>query len=724
MLTSQGFKSRTGQHYTLRLSCKSNQFTASKAEAFTNHNSALQFIHNLQLPLFFLESLAQSNSFYSYSNWRNANPWAKIEDYIAQTLLQGSIKAYSCASPNALNESRQIRSFKDAQGKSFELQPASALLIDIAAEVKPVTDTKSAEKILQELAITAESAEVLTKSLNIPANSSNSIDALKNALINGDIVVKEQAQALKPSGDGQFIEEVVTQATSPANSAPPAKEESAEKKEKEEECDFYNLRLHCQHKVNGERKFELDVINKQPNHNGSQYGLQVIAPPKTPDYISVLFNGVCRQGSDTCGGIKVSGPNTSKVITDKTSYCFSVAPKKLGTNESSNSFINFLKTNLIPSLDGLQYETYTVESQSCNSAHSHKAIIQAFPSFKWAGEIAIGYKQDADKTSENTWYTKGKIGGNIGERTLSYDTETKNKAEDYFPGLQGVLGNTLSQLSKFSEAKGNFGSLVKFDINSAISLGGSLDLEESTKNYDVGFGGEVAVNLNPLFGATVSVDIFDWLALSTGGPIFLKYKEMAAKGEDHAVVLKAVISVKGDIIANLKWKKGVDDKWLSTEGTVSSQAALGVTIGLEAEISAKSKIFLTEITVSVGAKAALQGARSNAEGIGIISTLTATTAEDKPAVSGSIAFTGATLYYSYYAEVGVSEAKSETVQSTSDDETVERSRGGDDDAGTPASSSESKVRAGKESKIPIFKYREWPKISTVSEAVMIDQIKF
>lgn len=97
---------------------------------------------------------------------------------------------------------------------------------------------------------------------------------------------------------------------------------------------------------------------------------------------------------------------------------------------------------------------------------------------------------------------------------------------------------------------------------------------------------------------------------------------MASKGEKHAVVIKAVVSVKGSVTANMKWEKGADDKWLSTKGTESSQAALGVTIGLDAEISVKSKIIFTEICIAVSAKASLKGARNNTEGIGVIATLT------------------------------------------------------------------------------------------------------
>ena len=221
MLTSQVFKSRSGLHYTLRLTHKgvSSLPSAIKAEIFTDQNTALQFIANLQVPLFFWENLAQANSFFSYANWKNTNPWAGIESYIAQALTQGSVQAYKTASISELHESRELRSFKDSHGKSFELQPAASLLVNTTAEIKPVHDKVSAEKILQDLDITAHSAASINTSLNLPINNGNSIEALKAALVKGDVVLTQLPEALKPSTGQDLIETVFEAAKSPT--APP-----------------------------------------------------------------------------------------------------------------------------------------------------------------------------------------------------------------------------------------------------------------------------------------------------------------------------------------------------------------------------------------------------------------------------------------------------------------------------------------------------------------------
>ena len=223
MLTSQVFKSRTGLHYTLRLTNKgiSALPNAIKAQSFTDINTALQFVTHLQVPLFYWQNLAQANSFFSYSNWKNANPWAGIESYIAQALTQGSVQAYKTASISQLNESRQLRRFKNTLGKSFELQPAASLLVNTPAEVTPILNKLSAEKVLQDLGITAESAQSLHKSLNLPANSGNSVEALKTALINGDIVLTQLPEALKPATTTDFVEEVVKSRDTPPPKAAP-----------------------------------------------------------------------------------------------------------------------------------------------------------------------------------------------------------------------------------------------------------------------------------------------------------------------------------------------------------------------------------------------------------------------------------------------------------------------------------------------------------------------
>jgi hypothetical protein len=138
------------------------------------------------------------------------------------------VQAYKTASLSELNESRQLRSFKDTLGKSFELQPAASLLVNTTVDVQPVNDKVSAEKILQSLNITVHSAASINKSLNLPTSNGNSIEALKAALIKGDVVLTQQAEALKPVSNGDFVEAVIEQAKSPAEPPPQAESSPVE----------------------------------------------------------------------------------------------------------------------------------------------------------------------------------------------------------------------------------------------------------------------------------------------------------------------------------------------------------------------------------------------------------------------------------------------------------------------------------------------------------------
>jgi hypothetical protein len=144
------------------------------------------------------------------------------------------VQAYKTASLSELNESRQLRSFKDTLGKSFELQPAASLLVNTTADVQPVNDKVSAEKILQSLNITDHSAASINKSLNLPTSNGNSIEALKAALIKGEVVLTQQAEALKPSTGQDFVE-TVFEAPKSAAAPPPAESITASSPAKEKE---------------------------------------------------------------------------------------------------------------------------------------------------------------------------------------------------------------------------------------------------------------------------------------------------------------------------------------------------------------------------------------------------------------------------------------------------------------------------------------------------------
>ena len=140
-------------------------------------------------------------------------------------------------------------------------------------------------------------------------------------------------------------------------------------------------------------------------------------------------------------------------------------------------------------------------------------------------------------------------------------------------------------------------------------------------------------------------------------------KEMTKqlKDKEGKAIFDAELYVKfiaeGSIAAKCEWKKEVDDSWLSVEGDKTASASAKITFKLEAVAKAKAEAFCVKI--SIGAEMHVAGAKSSAEGIGIETTLFATTEDNKPALGGNIRFTGMAIYFTSWAEAGIKTAESD-----------------------------------------------------------------
>ena len=133
------------------------------------------------------------------------------------------------------------------------------------------------------------------------------------------------------------------------------------------------------------------------------------------------------------------------------------------------------------------------------------------------------------------------------------------------------------------------------------------------------------------------------------------------KDKEGKAIFDAELYVKfiaeGSIAAKCEWKKEVDNSWLSLEGDKTASASAKITFKLEAVAKAKAEAFCVKI--SIGAELHVAGAKSSAEGIGIETTLFATTEDNKPALGGNIRFTGMAIYYTSWAEAGIKTAESD-----------------------------------------------------------------
>ena len=140
-------------------------------------------------------------------------------------------------------------------------------------------------------------------------------------------------------------------------------------------------------------------------------------------------------------------------------------------------------------------------------------------------------------------------------------------------------------------------------------------------------------------------------------------KEMTKqlKDKEGKAIFDAELYVKfiaeGSIAVKCEWKKEVDDSWLSLEGDKTASASAKITFKLEAVAKAKAEAFCVKI--SIGAEMHVAGAKSSAEGIGIETTLFATTEGNKPALGGNIRFTGMAIYFTSWAEAGIKTAESD-----------------------------------------------------------------
>ena len=369
-------------------------------------------------------------------------------------------------------------------------------------------------------------------------------------------------------------------------------------------------------------------------------------------------------------------------------------------------------------MSGLDYQVYTIEKSGCSGSEGYTAKVHAFPSFKWEGSASLGYEQtdgtnndDKDfgqKKKKSEFGLKVELNGNVGKKDWKFETGAKRDAERYMPGIQNTMRGLIYKLDDYYRKADTSKGLVRFTVTwPSISIGGNIELLEDKNDFSVDVGGEVFLKLDPLIKADIRTDILEWLISFTAmGPFLQKIKSKAADGVgSDNLNAKAIIAidliVTGEASANLNWKKSASEKWLSTSGDKAMEAKAGVTIGLEAKIQAEAKVFYVKITM--GAELHVKGAENTSEGIGIFLTLYATTEKDKPAVGGKVKFTGAAIYYTYYAEIG----KEDVVSDSGSNQKRTRNAGS---VFGPKTSQEHKLKEDRMEKITeIFAADEWPK---------------
>jgi len=703
LINSQLLKDHFGQYYKIQTSKDKPAPLPLEAEVFRSNAQATQFINNLKAPISFWSKIVNSETLLlkSISNEK------LLKEQVAELFSRGKIKAFKIDIPSLSQHAPEKRTVKDSNKNTHTFVPASSLLITNPREVKKFTNTAEANKYLKELSPKKEELQNLAKELDLPVTvADNELLALvAEGLAAGTIVVVVDRYSAPPSSGAEADGAVHS-------------DKDASKGPETPQCTFDVMTVECSHFGKG-RSYKLDVIKDKPNLNGIDKALQVIARPGEPDEISVTYSGSCANSSKECPAVKVSSDTLNGTFIENP-YKFNALP--LEDEREPGDFMDFLKYYLVPDINGLKYQVYTIEKSGCNGNEGNIAKIHAFPTFKWDGSVSLGYQQPdgtnddgknfGKKKKESEWKISAKLNGNVGDKNWAFETSDKKDAERYMPGLQNSIRGLVYKLDEFYRKADSSKGLVKFNMTwPSLSLGGNIELIEATDDFDVDIGGEIYFNFSPLIKADVKMDLLEWLLLFTTplGPFLQEIKTKAAtdgigsKNLNAKAVIAIDLILTGEASTTLNWKKSAKDKWLSTSGDKVSEATAGITIGLEAKIKAEAKIFYVKITF--GAELHVKGAKNASQGIGVFFTLFATTEKDKPAIGGKVDFTGAAIYYTYYSEIG-----SDELQSDQADPSNNRQRGKGGKFASKKSNKESKGRGNKMEKLTeIFKSDYWPK---------------
>ena len=524
---------------------------AIKAEKFTDKNAALQFVINLQVPIFYWENLAQGNSFFSYCNWKNANPWASIESYIAHALTQGSVQAYKSSSLVDINQSIEKRRFKHS-GLTFEFLPASCLLTDAPKEQKKFGSLAEIQGFLNTLYPAREQLTDLVQSLNltVPASSTTNAsvmnEALGQALMKGEIVITQEAE--------------------PRSARPELRHHSDDKEDDEEKvCELTKLTVTCDH---DDRK---QVITSDSNIVPS---LNVVASEKDRSGFEKITATI--EANAPCG--------------NHTSSSTSIQPSPMKTTKGTLSNIYELACEPVTNplnvlwLPSIKPKRYKVSANACDRFSPAAVEVNVFPKIKWNASVGYSFgNKELDRTTNKNVTTgltdvsnkhTNKSGKFHGKMELYYDEKKKDLALEYKSGIDKVLSNIddiTDKVDSFLEkiCDGKFNDLgVKFEVFwPNISIKYEAELLEDNDSTEVISNYALTVAADPLIGMKGSLDLF---------PVLLKAAKSTGAGAPVAVILEAAQKGVGNdksiasLQADIKLVFSVDVKTaikFSTKGT-------------------------------------------------------------------------------------------------------------------------------------------------------------
>lgn len=219
MFTSQIVKDRSAQHYIISLGNQGHLGLSARPVNFFNTQLSFSFVSKLLVPFGLWQNVAESNSSFNWKNWQSSHPGLSIEHYVAEALVQGSIEVYKSLGPHEMEQNRVKSRFKDGQGRQFQFQPASNLLLELSADKKVIHSEHEASEFLEQFNLSSSELEALQSNLNTPSNENSYSSAITqldvkevivNAIVSGELIISIVPDH-KPQKVTQFLEEVAKQ---------------------------------------------------------------------------------------------------------------------------------------------------------------------------------------------------------------------------------------------------------------------------------------------------------------------------------------------------------------------------------------------------------------------------------------------------------------------------------------------------------------------------------
>lgn len=604
---------------------------------------------------------------------------------IADWIAQGRVQVYPSANPALLNNLSGLTRFRRSRDTAWSVMPA-ANSDQGRKPARRFSSLNDAKAFVQSLDPSAEQLKATGKLL--PPGQwqpQTPVHSIAQALHNGELVVVEEplrTGAGKPMDGNNLVEELLeaTAAGTAQTLGPHADEggDGARNDEPAEEipvCELQKFMLRCSHY--GSRGYMLDVLNGEPNMNGTQKVLQVITQDDQPDKITVDFAGACGHGKNACPSINLSGPDGDSAIKQSGKEIAVLPPSN---DRPVETFSDFLRRYLLPG--DIDFNTYRFRSSGCSEIEQVEGIVHAFPTVKWEGGVKAGYSQsstskslDSNEGSTGDWALSGKVSGQVNTHHWELGSEKKLTVDDCFPEIRSMMDTVTESIEKYTRRGKNRNESNRNKVEltwPTIELKGGVELKEVEQRNDIAVSGSISLSMAPLLKADVCVDILDTI-ISLQGPHSTILKEIRARAQQGigteqlsaGAVVALDLLISGELSGSLSWEKNSGKRWLAKDGvTTTNKSALSLLVGVEARIEAKAKIFYVE--VRAGMAMSLKSAGSESKGIGAVFELTSTVKEGEPAIGGSVLFTGAALYYTYYAEVAKGTVDSKNAEDEDD----------------------------------------------------------